>query len=164
MYFVDSSALVKAYASEVGTSAVDALLEGLPGSIYVSSVVLLETAAALARIRRTQRMRQKAYARARDRFLDHCKTRFHVVHPPASLITAAMGMIDSYRMRSVGGFDLLHIATAEYIQSLRPDRTLSLMCCDEGLRSVAEARGFEVFDPLRDPLPAWLQPAPAGKN
>jgi predicted nucleic acid-binding protein len=163
VYFIDSSALVKAYASEAGTPAVDALLDGSPGSIYISSVVMLETAAALSRIRRTQRMRQKTYARARARFLDHCNTRFHVVHPPASLITAAMGMIDSYRMRSAGGFDLLHIATAEYIQSLRPDRTLSLMCCDEGLRSVAEERGFPVFDPLRDPLPAWLQP-PSGKN
>lgn len=154
MYFIDSSALVKAYASEAGTPAVDALLDGSPGKIYVSSVVILETAAALARIRRTQRMRQKTYARARERFLDHCKTRFHVVHPPALLITAAMGMIDSYRMRSAGGFDLLHIATAEYIRKLLPGGMLSFMCCDQGLRSVAEERGFTVFDPMNDPLPS----------
>lgn len=154
MYFIDSSALVKAYASEAGTPAVDALLDGSPGSIYVSSIVLLETAAALTRMRRTQRMRPKTYARARQRFLDHCKTRFHVVHPPAALITAAMGMIDSYRMRSAGGFDLLHIATAEYIRTLLPGGRISFMCCDQGLRSVAEERGFTVFDPERDPLTA----------
>jgi uncharacterized protein with PIN domain len=154
VYFIDSSALVKAYASEAGTPAVDALLDGSPGSIYVSSVVMLETAAALARMRRTGRMRQKTYARALERLLGHCKTRFHVVHPPASLITAAVGMIHSYRMRSAGGFDLLHIATAEYIQTLLPRGRISVMCCDLGLRSVAEERGFEVFDPLRDPLSA----------
>lgn len=164
MYFIDSSALVKAYASEAGTPAVDALLDGLPEYIYVSSVVIIETAAALARMRRSQRMRQKTYARARERFFSHCRTRFHGVHPPASLITAAVGLIDSYRMRSAGGFDLLHIATAEYIQTLLPRGTLSLMCCDKGLRSVAEERGFDVFDPLRDPLPAQLQPPVEGEG
>jgi predicted nucleic acid-binding protein len=152
VYFIDSSALVKAYASEAGTPAVDALLDGSSESIYISSAVVLETAAALARMWRTQRMRRKTYARARERFLGHCKTRFHVVHPPASLITAAVRMIDSYRMRSVGGFDLLHVATAEYIRTLLPGGTISFMCCDHGLRSVAEERGFVVFDPERDPL------------
>lgn len=159
MYFVDSSALVKAYVSESGTPAVDATLDRLRGSVYVSSVVLLETAAALARMWRTGRIRKKTYARARDRFLNHCKTRFHVVHPPAAVIIQTLRMIDTYRMRSAGGFDLLHIATAEYIQTLLPRGTLALMCCDDGLRSVAEERGFDVFDPVRDPLPAVLQPA-----
>jgi predicted nucleic acid-binding protein len=162
VYFVESSALVKAYATEAGSPAVDALLDGSPGSIYVSSVVILETAAALTRMRRTQRMREKTYTRARDRFLGHCRTRFHVVHPPASLITAAVGMIDSYRMRSAGGFDLLHIATAEYIRALLPGGSISLVCCDEGLRSIAEERGLDVFDPLRDPLPEALRPPGEG--
>jgi predicted nucleic acid-binding protein len=157
VYFVDSSALVKAYASESGTQAVDATLDRLRGSVYVSSVVLLETAAALTRMWRTGRLRRKTYASARDRFLNHCRTRFHVVHPPAAVINQTLGLIDIYRARSAGGFDLLHIATAEYIQTLLPRGRLALMCCDEGMRSVAEERGFDVYDPLRDPLPPALQ-------
>lgn len=164
MYFVDSSALIKAYVSEAGTPTVTAALASLAGYVYISSQVMLETAAAMARLRRTRALRPKLYMQARADFLAHCRTRFHVVHPTAAVVNATVGMIDTYRMRSAGGFDLLHIATAEYIQSLRPDGTLSLMCCDEGLRSVAEERGLDVFDPLRDPLPAWLQPGPAGKN
>lgn len=164
MYFVDSSALVKAYVSEGGTPAVDAALDRLHGAVYVSSAVILETAAALARMRRTNRIRQKTYARAHDRFLNHCNTRFHVVHPPAAVVNATLGMIDAYRMRSAGGFDLLHIATAEYIQALLPRGTLALMCCDEGMRTIAEERGFDVFDPLHDPLPAPLQPDVEGKE
>lgn len=164
MYFVDSSALVKAYVSEDGTPTVRAALAGLAGYVYISSQVMLETAAAMAKLRRTRALRPKLYVKARADFLAHCNTRFHVVHPPAAVINATLGMIDTYRMRSAGGFDLLHIATAEYIQSLRPDGTLSLMCCDEGLRSVAEERGFDVFDPVHDPVPAWLQLPPAGTN
>lgn len=164
MYFVDSSALVKAYVFEGGTPAVHAVLDGAAGAIYVSSIVLVETAAVLARMRRSQQLRPRKYRRARERFLNHCQTTFHVVHPPAAVVNATLAMIDAYRMRGAGGLDLLHIATVEYIQSLRPDGTLSLMCCDEGLRSVAEERGLEVFDPVHDPPPAWLQPSLAAKN
>jgi uncharacterized protein len=154
MYFVDSSALLKAYVTEVGTPTVVAALDRLSGTIYVSSVVVLETAAALTRWRRTHRVRQKPYAKARDTFLAHCQTRFHVVHPPASVVATTLGMIDTYRMRTPGASDLLHIATAEYIRSLLPGGTISFMCCDVGLRSVAEERGFDVFDPMHDPLSA----------
>lgn len=153
MYFVDSSALIKAYISEDGTPAVVTALDYLSGAVYVSSAVVLETAAALARLLRTGRVRQTAYAKARERFLEHCRTRYHVVHPPEAVVITTLGMIDTYRKRALGGFDLLHIATAEHIQNLRPGR-ISLMCCDAGLRSVAEERGFVVFDPMHDPLSA----------
>ena len=153
MYFIDSSALVKAYVTEPGSPAVRALIASRESSIYISSQVMIETAAAIARLRRTRDIRHRVYAQGREHLLNHCNTRFHVVHPPASLITAAVVMIDSYRMRSVGGSDLLHIATAEYIQKLRPG-TISFMCCDARLRNVAEERGLVVFDPERDPLTA----------
>lgn len=152
MYFVDSSALLKAYVTEAGTPTVLAALDLLRGSVYVSSAVVLETASALAKWRRTQRVREKLYTRARDDFRTHCRTRFHVVHPPASVVATTLGLIDAYRLRSPGGFDLLHVATAEHIQTLLPGRTLSFMCCDDGLRSVAQERGFDVFDPMHDPL------------
>jgi hypothetical protein len=69
-------------------------------------------------------------------------------------VSRALRMIDKYHARSAGGFDLLHIATAEYIRTLLPRGKLSFMCCDQSLRSVAEERGFTVFDPERDPLTA----------
>lgn len=164
MYFVDSSALIKAYVSEAGTPAVLAVLDGLPGSVYVSSTVIIETAAAIARLRRAHRVRERLYLKARDTFREHCRTQFHVVHPPAAVVNATLGMVDAYRMRSAGGFDLLHIATAEYIQTLLPRGTIALMCCDEGMRTIAEERGFGVFDPLHDPLPVLLQPGVKGKE
>ena|GEM_PF-6230690 len=79
-------------------------------------------------------------------------------------MTATLGMIDAYRMRSPGGSDLLHLATAEYAKSLFPGEPIALMCCDLALRSVAEERGFDVFDPLHDPLSALLPPTPPGEN
>ncbi|WP_420128338.1 type II toxin-antitoxin system VapC family toxin [Longimicrobium sp.] len=154
MYFIDSSALVKAYVTEVGTPTVVGALDRLSGTVYVSSVVVLETAAALARWRRTYQVRQKLYAKARDTFLAHCQTRFHVVHPPAGVVSTALRMIDKYHERGAGGLDLLHIATAEHIRSLLPGGKISFMCSDQSLRSVAEERGFTVFDPERDSLTA----------
>jgi predicted nucleic acid-binding protein len=164
VYFVDSSALIKAYVSEGGTPAVKAALDGLNGSVCISSQVMIETASALARLRRTLQLRQRAYPRARDDFLNHCRTRYFVVHPPEPVVGTTVGMIDAYRMRSPGGSDLLHVATAEYIQALFPAETVSFMCCDVALRTVAEERGFDVFDPLRDPLSALLPLTPPEEN
>lgn len=154
MYFVDSSALIKAYVAEGGTPTVKAVLDHLKGSVCISSQVMIETASAFARLRRTRAIRQKAYARAREDFLDHCNSRYIVVHPPESVVNATVQMIDAYRLRSPGGSDLLHLATARYAQSLFPGRTMSFICCDLALRGMAEEIGFDVYDPLRDPLPA----------
>jgi predicted nucleic acid-binding protein len=164
VYFVDSSALIKAYITEHGTPTVQTALASLGRAVYVSSLVMIETAAAMARLRRTRVIRNKMYAQARRDFLNHCQTRFQVVHPPASVVTATLDLVDLYRMRSPGGSDLLHIATVEHIQSTVPGATLSLMCCDQALRSVAKERGFDVFDPLHDPLSALVLPAPTQQN
>ncbi len=153
MYFIDSSALVKAYGTEPGSPAVRAVIASLESSIYISRQVVIETAAAIARLRRSRDIRHKVYAQGQEDLLDHCRTPFHVVLPPAAVVDATLGMIDLYSMRSTGGSDLLHISTAEYIQKLRPG-TISFMCCDAGLRNVVEERGFDVFDPMHGPLSA----------
>lgn len=158
MYFVDSSALVKAYITEPGTQDVQNALAALGDSVCVSSQVVIETAAAIARLRRARTIRPRVYAQARRDFLNHCNTRFHIVHPPEIVFSATLGLIDAHHMRSPGGSDWLHLATAEYAKRLFPGTDISFMCCDVALRNVAEELGFDVFDPLRDPLPAALQP------
>ncbi len=154
MYFIDSSALIKAYIAEPGTDTVKAAL----GSVSISSIVALETAAALSRLLRRREIRQKTYRQAREDFLNHCRTRFYVVHPPESVMADALVMIDAYRARNPGGSDLLHVATAEYVQELVPGEAVSFMCCDTRLKTIAKERGFDVFDPTRDPLSGLLPP------
>jgi predicted nucleic acid-binding protein len=164
VYFVDSSALVKAYITEAGTQDVQTALAALGEAVCVSSQVIIETAAAIARLRRMKVIRPKVYARAHEDFLNHCNTRFHVVHPPEAVIGTTLRLIDTHRMRSPGGSDWLHLATAEYARILFPGETISFMCCDVALRTVAEERGFDVFDPLRDPLSVLLPPTAPSKN
>lgn len=159
MYFVDTSALVKAYVRETGTETVQDALRLLDGSVCISSIVAIETAAALARLRRTRQIRLKTYRQARSDLLNHCRTRFYVVHPPAHVADATLGLVDSYHERSAGGADLLHVATAEYLQSLIAE-TVSLICCDTALQKIAKERGFRIFDPLSDSLSDLLPPAP----
>ena len=158
MYFVDSSALIKAYVREPGTEVVVDALRLLRGAVCISGLVAVETAAAFARLRRTRELRRRAYERARDDFQEHFRERFHVVEPPATVTSAALALTDAYHARRVGGADLLHLATAEYLQSLQPSRCVSLMCCDAVLGGIARERGFDVFDPLRDPLAKLLSP------
>lgn len=159
MHFVDSSALIKAYIQESGTATVQAALGRLDGSVCISSIVALETAAALARLLRRREIRQKAYRQAREDFLNHCRTRFYVVHPPDSVVADALPMIDTYRARSPGGADLLHVATAEHLQRLVPGEAVAFICCDSRLAQIAKERGIDVFDPITDPISQLLPPS-----
>lgn len=159
MYFIDSSALIKAYITERGTETVQAALRRLDGSVSISSIVALETAAALSRLLRRGEIRQKTYRQAREDFLNHCRTKFYVVHPPELVMADALVMIDTYRARNPGGSDLLHVATAEYMQGLVAGESVAFMCCDTRLQTIAKERGSDVFDPTRDPLNNLLPPS-----
>ena len=66
------------------------------------------------------------------------------------LLDDSLALIDKQRTRGPGTLDLIHLATAEYLQSVIPQHTVSLMCSDGKLKSVAELRGFDVFDPETD--------------
>ncbi|MBV9108130.1 MAG: type II toxin-antitoxin system VapC family toxin, partial [Gemmatimonadetes bacterium] len=52
MYFLDASAVVKAYIREKGSDTIHQGLEQLHGSLVVSELVAVETMACFARLRR----------------------------------------------------------------------------------------------------------------
>lgn len=152
MYFVDASAVVKAYVRERGSETVQTAFHRLDGSLFISEFVALEIMACFTRLRRKRQISARTYRMARSDFLVDLTTRFFVLPLPSVVFDAALAALHTFRERGVGAPDTLHVCAAEWLQSLVPGETVSFMCSDEKLRRTATSRGFRVFDPETDPV------------
>jgi hypothetical protein len=147
VYFVDTSALLKRYVEEAGTQTVRRAFHRFHGSLSTSELALLEALSALARRRRKDEISGPQYTQARDDLLSDIGTRLHVAPLPDGHFAAVVVMIHAYRGRRVGCNDFLHLAAAEHLRTANPDETVSFMCSDGALGTLAAERGFPVFDP-----------------
>lgn len=159
MYFVDTSALVKAYVREPGTEAVHHAMRELGGShLFVSRLVVAETLGVLTRKLRNREIRYGDYVNARDDLTSHVRTRLSIVPMTEDLLVGATKMIDGQRSRGPGVMDIIHLSAAEYLQTVSPEHTVRFMCSDDQLGRLAEIRGFDVVDPATSPIHEMLPP------
>ena len=137
--FADSSALVKLYVEEPGSSAVDEL-----GSMVVSQLARVEVPAALWRLRRTGELRASATRTAVDAFVSDysggrdSRPRFTVV----SLSDAVLG--DAAALTGVRGlraYDAVQLASARAAAAM-DDRVRVFAAFDRQLRAAAAEEGF----------------------
>jgi predicted nucleic acid-binding protein len=161
VYFLDTSAVVKAYIRERGSETVQAAFERLDGSLFVSELVMVESMACFARLRRKREISTRTYRTARNDFLTDLTTRYRVLPVPSVVFDAALAALHTLRERGIGAPDAVHVCAAEWLRSLVPGATVSFMCSDEKLRKAAASRGFRVFDPETDPLHLLANPAVA---
>lgn len=150
IYFVDTSALVKAYVTEMGSDTVQQAFVRLDRAVAVSDTVLSETLGILAREYRKKTISKQQYADGRDALRFDAQERFYVVPISPDVAAAGLRLMDTYRDRGVGGIDTLHIACADGLQAAFKEETVGFMCSDRPLRVVAEAHGYDVFDPEHD--------------
>jgi predicted nucleic acid-binding protein len=149
VFFVDTSALVKAYLEEPGSEAVREIVRQRRKSVYVSNHVALETLASFASNLRRQVIRPRRYRRARSEFLRDYPGTWNIVEVSPQTVDDAMQLTDVHRGLGVGGMDLLHIATAEQLAKTR-GTTPTIVCADRAMRNLAAAAGFRVFNPETD--------------
>lgn len=150
MYFLDTSALVKAYLVEPGSDAVVSILQGCAGGLYASEHVMLETLATFAYKLRGRQIETRTYKRARADFFRDYSRAFHLLDVTEPVVETAKELAHTHRNLGVGSVDLIHVATALKIQALDPETPLTIVCADRSMRLLARAAGFEVFDPETD--------------
>ncbi|HVG46324.1 MAG TPA: type II toxin-antitoxin system VapC family toxin [Longimicrobium sp.] len=152
MYFVETSALVKAYVTEPGSETVTGAFERFRGSLFTSELVAIETLGTLTRLKRSRTITRGAYRKLRREFEMDLSEIFRIAPIAPDTLTLALELVHDYRNTAANGMDLVHLATLEHLQSLYPPETVYLMCSDRALGNVAAARGVEVFNPETDEL------------
>lgn len=146
-YFLDSSALVKLYHDEQGSTRVDALFRQAESTFCVSRLAIGETLSAV-------------YARAREGTLDRSRLalairrvksdvesgRFIIVKVTEPRLTEAEDLIQRHGMSArLRAMDAIHLACAISYRKWEPvDRFVS---ADRDLCEVARLEGFDILDP-----------------
>jgi predicted nucleic acid-binding protein len=142
--YMDTSALVKKYFKEEGTSGVLSLWRGTT-AIITSTVTFAETLAAIHRKRREQDgVSTRQFKRVISSF-DRDWQSFVRVDVTDHLGDTIRGLIDHHPLR---GFDAMHLASALLTQRKSMDGLL-FVCFDKRLSSAAVKEGLSVFPEIQ---------------
>lgn len=152
-FFVDSSALVKRYVTEVGTLWVQALADPVVGNTIVSAAITrVEVAAALASRHRAPTGLTLAERNGAVALLErHCSTEYVLIPIDTLVLDRALVLTQRHRLR---GYDAVQLATAlsvndSYLATGLP--RLAFLSADRDLLNAALAEGLAVDDPNTHP-------------
>jgi len=154
-YFLDSSALVKVYSEEEGSSRVRAMLRGLTTVPAISRVVVSvlahpETASALGQIMTGPHAARRGFGAYDRRRLPEVIARQlgegsrMKVTPADRHMDAAAALVWKHRLR---GADAVHLATALAVRDELEEPEFYFVSSDVALNRAAQAEGLAVIDP-----------------
>lgn len=156
MVFWDTSALVKAYSPEVGSSTVDAALRALPKRSSVSAYVALETLSVLTKLLRTNTFSVADYQNARNQFYGDYPHRFVNIPMKRQIRLHALALAETHRRAGIGALDILHLAAALHVKAAAHPRPAVLAVVDGPLRRIAMQEGLRTFNPETQSVPDLL--------
>ncbi|MCB0172107.1 MAG: type II toxin-antitoxin system VapC family toxin [Anaerolineae bacterium] len=148
-FFLDTSALVKRYKSEVGTAWLQNLIDPSIGhQIILSEISLAKVAAALAAAHRAPNgISEDQRDRALDLFLRHCLEEYDLVAVSRIIIDRAVDLTQNQKLR---GCDAVQLATALIINDMLVAAgltPLTFVAADNDLLSAAQGEELSTENP-----------------
>jgi predicted nucleic acid-binding protein len=151
-YYVDSSALVKRYVTEIGSGWVQTVCDPVAGHVIaLAHVGLVEIAAALA-----MKTRQGVLPTSvRDGLLRDLqrdgRDQYWLIDVDQEMVVHAIELTRRHKLR---GYDALHLACALFLQEALFRHNLPtpvLLSADQELSAAAQAEGLMTDDPNAHP-------------
>ncbi|MCI0737474.1 MAG: type II toxin-antitoxin system VapC family toxin [Gemmataceae bacterium] len=151
-YFVDSSALVKRYVAEIGSSWMQRVTATGSGSVcFVASVTAVEVQAAVYRRFRMglidRALADSLAIAARREF----QNQFRHITVQSPILLEAIDLVSKHPLRA---YDAIQLSAALYLQRVRVPMSLSrltFLSADKVLNQAALAEGLLVDDPNDHP-------------
>jgi predicted nucleic acid-binding protein len=146
-FFFDTSALVKHYHAEAGTSTVDRIIGTSAVELFIARVTLVETISVFAIKVRTGAFDPPEFARLRGLFATHvARQRYQVVRLLNVHYDLAQDIVTSYGLtRQVRTLDVLQLAVALHLHRIAPLE--HFVCADQRLCAIAALEGLNVLNP-----------------
>lgn len=139
IHYFDSSALVKHYVREPGTSTVNRMLAS--GTAAISRLTEAEISSALARRLRDGHLKSDQHHRALAALRIDLE-RIDVIELSAPVVAAVHSLLARHALRAG---DALQLASALLLRDrLGPDNPMSIIVYDERLHRAAQAEGLRV--------------------
>jgi len=146
VYYLDTSAIVKRYLEEQGTEVMDRLLDdtGPDNSFYTSWLSILEFTSAILRLANGGQLTRDASDTVLARFRLDIGETFRMWPVDASILRAALAVVEQHQLRSG---DAIHLATAASIFRLAPELETVLVSSDRELLEAAMRSCMDVLNP-----------------
>jgi uncharacterized protein len=152
VFFLDSSALVKRYLSETGTTWVESLFDAGAGHVvFIAAVTGVEMVAAITRRARGGTISPPDAAAACAQLRADLSVDYQVVELSTLVLARAMDLAETGGLR---GYDAIQLAAALALQTVRSTSglpPLTFVSADTELNAVATADGLPVEDPNLHP-------------
>jgi predicted nucleic acid-binding protein len=143
--FFDTSALVKYFHEEEGSTEVTALIASLENEIWISELVRIEFLSALLRRFRNKEINEERLNAAISGFEEECAS-FNIEPVGHAIINEAESLLKRYgRTQGLKTLDALHLGTFSLISG----DNWRFVAADEGLCGAAQAAGFGILNPLK---------------
>jgi predicted nucleic acid-binding protein len=151
-FFFDSSALVKYYVNEVGSSWVESLIDAQPPhEISIAQITGVEVVAAIARRVRMGMTSAADGTAAIQLFRGDFQALYLVIPPTPQLIEEAMNLAELHRLRGYDAIQLAVVTAFEAQLTARGVGPLTLISADNELNQAAQAEGLLTDDPNQHP-------------
>ena len=148
-YFLDASALVKAYTHEPGSRWVRQVLGRSATRAFISPLSGAEVLAAIARKERLEELDLATRDRVAAAFRKDYRRRFAHTALTASVIEKAMTLVLGHPLR---GYDAVQLASALFLPAASSQlRSLLFVSADSALLRVARQMGLATENPLDHP-------------
>lgn len=148
-YFLDASALVKAYVHEPGSRWVRQLLRARGARVFISPLSGAEVLAAIARKHRLGELDRAIQERVATAFRKDYRHRFALTTLTGSVIEEAMGLVLAHPLRA---YDAVQLASALLLPTASPRlRPFSFVSADSALLRIARQMRLTTENPLDHP-------------
>jgi len=148
IYYFDSSAAVKKYVAEQGTSWILSLVKpSAKNIIYLAQITGVEVVSAISRRYRNGGLTQNAAQKSIARFKRDFQNRLRMLRLTDNVITDAMNFSETHGLR---GYDAVQLAVAVELKNRFKAQTLStiiFVSADNNLNAAANAEGLAVDNP-----------------
>ena len=148
IYYFDSSAAVKKYVAEQGTSWILSLVKpSAKNIIYLAQITGVEVVSAISRRYRNGGLTQNAAQKSIARFKRDFQNRLRMLRLTDNVITGAMNFSETHGLR---GYDAVQLAVAVELKNRFKVQTLStivFVSANNNLNAAANAEGLTVDNP-----------------
>ena len=149
MYYLDSSALVKRYLTEAGSTWLRSLIDPpSDNTVLIAEITQVEVAAAVAaRHRAVGGISREVRDGTVNVLAKHCQNEYQLIATNKVILDQAVELTQRYRLR---GYDAVQLATALYANSVLVSSglaALTIVAADKDLLAAAHAEGLIIENP-----------------
>lgn len=151
-HYFDSSALVKRYVRETGTSWVRTLTDRRAGhQIFLARITVVEVTSAVARRRAGRHISSAQASSFLSRFRGHVAGRYTILEITPGFLADAATLANQHDLRAYDAVQLAVVLELQRLQRLAGLGPVTLVSSDQALNEAAKAKGLPVEDPRQHP-------------